>query len=111
MRFLFLIHGDTEGEAALTAEERRAIVSEHMAYASMLRERGVYVLGEALTGEPAVCARARRHSSRMARSPRRRKASAASTSSSARAATRRSSSRARCPSPGVAVEVHAIADL
>jgi hypothetical protein len=51
MRFLFLIHGDTEGEAALSPEERRAIVSEHMAYASMLRGRGVYVLGEALTGE------------------------------------------------------------
>jgi hypothetical protein len=54
MRFLFLIHGDREAEAAMSPEERRAIVGEHMAYASMLRERGVYVLGEALSGEAAV---------------------------------------------------------
>jgi hypothetical protein len=48
MRFLFLIHGDSEAEAAMTPEERRAIVGEHVAYASMLRERGVHVHGEAL---------------------------------------------------------------
>jgi len=51
MRFLFLIHGDAEAEAALTPAERRAIVDEHMAYGAMLRERGAHVLGEALTGE------------------------------------------------------------
>jgi hypothetical protein len=54
MRFLFLIHGDREAEAALSADERRAIVGEHIAFASMLRERGVHVLGEALSGEAAV---------------------------------------------------------
>jgi len=54
MRFLFLIHGDEEAEAALSSEERRAIVAEHMAYAAMLRERGAHVLGEALTGKTAV---------------------------------------------------------
>jgi hypothetical protein len=54
MRFLFLIHGDSEAEAALTADERRAIVDEHVAYGTMLRERGAYVLGEALSGEAAV---------------------------------------------------------
>ena len=54
MRFLFLIHGDAEAEAALTADERRAIVGEHIEYGTMLRERGVYVLGEALSGEAAV---------------------------------------------------------
>ena len=48
MKFLFLIHGDGDGEAALSSEERRAIVEEHMAYAAMLRELGVYVSGEAL---------------------------------------------------------------
>jgi hypothetical protein len=48
MRFLFLVHGDEEADAALTADERRAIVAEHMAYGEMLRERGAYVLGEAL---------------------------------------------------------------
>jgi hypothetical protein len=51
MRFLFLIHGDRDAEAAMTPDERRAIVGEHIAYASMLRERGVYVLGEALSGD------------------------------------------------------------
>ncbi len=54
MRFLFLVHGDTDAEAAVTAEERRAIVGAHMAYADMLRERGVHVLGEALTGDAAT---------------------------------------------------------
>jgi hypothetical protein len=51
MRFLFLVHGDSEAEAALTPDERRAIVGEHIAYADMLRERGVHVLGEALSGD------------------------------------------------------------
>jgi hypothetical protein len=50
MRFLFLIHSDAEAEAALTPDERRAIVDQHLAYGSMLRERGAYVLGEALAG-------------------------------------------------------------
>jgi hypothetical protein len=54
MRFLFLIHGDHDGEAALSSEERGAIVREHIAYADMLRERGVHVLGEALSGEAAT---------------------------------------------------------
>ncbi len=54
MRFLFLIHGDTEAEAALTPAERRAIVDEHIAYGAMLRARGAHVLGEALTGEAAT---------------------------------------------------------
>jgi hypothetical protein len=47
MRFLFLIHGDRAGKAALTADERRAIVAEHISYGTMLRERDAYVLGEA----------------------------------------------------------------
>lgn len=54
MRFLFLIHGDSAAEAALTGDERRAIVGEHIAYGTMLRERGAFVLGEALSGEAAV---------------------------------------------------------
>jgi hypothetical protein len=48
MRFLFLIHGDTEAEAALSADERGAMVGAHMAYTDMLQERGSYVHGEAL---------------------------------------------------------------
>ena len=55
MRFLFLIHGDRDAEAALSPDERRAIVDEHIAYASMLNERGVHVLGEALD-EPSTAA-------------------------------------------------------
>ena len=54
MRFLFLIHGDAEAEAALEPDERRAIVEAHMAYGAMLRERGTLVLGEGLTGEAAT---------------------------------------------------------
>ena len=54
MRFMFLIHGDQEAEAAMTADERRAVVDEHMTYGTMLRERGVHVLGEALSGEAAT---------------------------------------------------------
>lgn len=54
MKFLFLIHGDDEAESAMTPEERRAIVGKHMAYAEMLRERGAYVLGEALEGSASA---------------------------------------------------------
>ena len=54
MKFLFLIHGDDEAEAALTPDERRAIVGEHMTYGAMLRDRGVYVLGEALEGQESA---------------------------------------------------------
>ena len=54
MRFLFLIHGDAGAEAALTADERRAVVAEHIAYGALLRERDAFLLGEALSGETAV---------------------------------------------------------
>ena len=54
MKFLFLIHGDSEAEAALSQEERMRIVEAHMAYAQMLRDLGAYVSGEALSGETAV---------------------------------------------------------
>ena len=50
MKFLFLVHGDDEAESALTPDERHAIVRAHIAYAAMLRERGVFVVGEALEG-------------------------------------------------------------
>jgi len=42
---------DPDAEARLTSDDRAAIVREHMAYGTMLRERGAHVLGEALTGE------------------------------------------------------------
>ena len=54
MRFLFLVHGDADAEAAMSSDERRAIVGEHIAYASLLRDGGAHVLGEALSGEAAT---------------------------------------------------------
>jgi hypothetical protein len=54
MKFLFLVHGDSEAEAAMTSDERMATVREHIAYADMLRGRGVHVLGEALNGDAAT---------------------------------------------------------
>ena len=54
MKFLFLIHGDETAETALTGDERRTIVEAHMAYGAMLRERGAYVLGEALAGSESA---------------------------------------------------------
>jgi hypothetical protein len=48
VKFLFLLHGDAEFEGKLPQEERTRIVEEHMAYAQMLRDLGVYVSGEAL---------------------------------------------------------------
>jgi hypothetical protein len=54
MKFLFLIHGDEEAEVAMIPEQRRAIVDEHLAYGRMLRERGAYVLGEALEGRASA---------------------------------------------------------
>ncbi len=54
MKFLFLIHGDEAAEAAMTSEERRAIVGEHIAYGRLLQERGAFVLGEALEGSKSA---------------------------------------------------------
>jgi hypothetical protein len=54
MRFLLLIHGDEEAEEALGADQRRAIVEKHMAFARGLREGGQHVLGEALLGSDAA---------------------------------------------------------
>jgi hypothetical protein len=46
MRYLLLLWGDAEAEAALPADERRAIVEQHMAYSGRLREAGAMVLAE-----------------------------------------------------------------
>ena len=48
MKFLLLLHGDAEAEAALPREERMRIVEGHIAYARMLKDLGAYVSGEAL---------------------------------------------------------------
>ncbi len=56
MMFAFLLYGDEAGEAALTADERRAIVEGHIAFSTMLRERDALRFGEALapSAEAAV---------------------------------------------------------
>jgi hypothetical protein len=49
MHYLLLLYGDEERERALSDAERRAIVDEHIAFATRLREAGAHVSGEALT--------------------------------------------------------------
>jgi hypothetical protein len=48
MQFTLLLWGDADGEAALTSEERRAIVEQHTAFARELREAGAHVFGAPL---------------------------------------------------------------
>ena len=48
MRYLILLWGDAEGEAALSGDERRRIVDEHIEFSRRLRERGQLVSGEPL---------------------------------------------------------------
>jgi hypothetical protein len=49
MRYLLSLYGDEQAEQSLTAEERRAIVDQHMALGRRLREAGALVASEALT--------------------------------------------------------------
>ena len=112
MRFLFLIHGDGEAEAALSADERRAIVGEHIAYGvDAARARRV----RARRGAQ------RRGSSRAARreADRHRRPVRRDEGGRRRLLRRRCASReealelaGRVPqSPGVAVEVLTVADV
>ncbi|HEX5040336.1 MAG TPA: YciI family protein [Candidatus Limnocylindria bacterium] len=48
MKYLLLLYDDAAAVAAMTAAERRAMVDDHVAYAAMLRERGVHRAGEPL---------------------------------------------------------------
>jgi hypothetical protein len=48
MRYLILLYGDEQAEESTTAEERRAIVDQHIALGRRMREAGAYVAGEAL---------------------------------------------------------------
>lgn len=48
MKFLLLLHGDATAEAAMTHDERRAIVDQHIAFGRHLAARGARILGEAL---------------------------------------------------------------
>ena len=48
MKYLLLLYDDAATVAAMTADDRRAMVDDHVAYATMLRERGVHLAGEPL---------------------------------------------------------------
>jgi hypothetical protein len=54
LRFMLLLYGDHEVEAALPREDLRAIVSEHLTFTARLREEGAYVYGDALDGPAAA---------------------------------------------------------
>jgi hypothetical protein len=49
MRYVILLWGDAEAEAAIGPAARRAIVDAHMAFADRLRAKGALVLGEPLS--------------------------------------------------------------
>jgi hypothetical protein len=53
MRYLLLLYGNEEAEAALGADGRRAIVAEHMAFARGLATSGALVTSGAL-GPPVT---------------------------------------------------------
>jgi hypothetical protein len=48
MKFLLLLHGDAAAEGAMTDDERRAIVDQHIRFGRHLSERGAQIVGEAL---------------------------------------------------------------
>jgi hypothetical protein len=50
MKFLLLLYDDAEAVEALTANQRRAIVDEHIRFGRMLEARQAAVAGEALRG-------------------------------------------------------------
>jgi hypothetical protein len=53
VKYLLLLYDDAAAVASLSPAERRALVDEHMAYAAMLRERGVHVYADPLD-DPAT---------------------------------------------------------
>ena len=48
VKYLLLLYGDADAEAAIGAEERHAIVDEHIRFGRLLDERRAMVIGEAL---------------------------------------------------------------
>ena len=48
MKSLLLLYDDAGAIEALSPDERRAMVDDHIGYAQMLRERGAYVYGDPL---------------------------------------------------------------
>jgi hypothetical protein len=54
VRYLLLLYGDAEAEAALTTDERRTIVQAHRTLGAELRASGVLVEAEALAAPVAT---------------------------------------------------------
>ena len=50
MKYLFLLYGDPDAEAAMGSEGRAAMVEDRRRFSAMLQERGAMVIGEALEG-------------------------------------------------------------
>ena len=48
MKYLLLLYDDAATVAAMTTADRRAMVDDHIDYATMLRERGAHRAGEPL---------------------------------------------------------------
>jgi hypothetical protein len=48
MKYLFLIYGDEAVYANITEAAMHEVLSEYMAYSADLKQRGVYIAGEAL---------------------------------------------------------------
>ena len=48
MKYLLLLYDDSAAINALSAQERRAMVDAHIAYAARLRDSGAYVYGDPL---------------------------------------------------------------
>jgi hypothetical protein len=48
MKYLLLLYDDAAAEAAMTAEDKRAMVEEHIRFGRVLDERKAKVVGEAL---------------------------------------------------------------
>ena len=48
MKYLLLLYDDAATVAAMTTADRRAMVDDHIGYATMLRERGAHRAGEPL---------------------------------------------------------------
>ena len=53
MKYLLLLYDDADSAAAMSADERRAIIDEHIGFSRMLRERGAHVYSEPLD-DPAT---------------------------------------------------------
>jgi hypothetical protein len=53
VKYLLLLYGDAEAEAAMSPAERRTMVDEHIRFSRELRESGSILVGEALEPPPA----------------------------------------------------------